>query len=496
MPRFQKLRKPVQAAKTKLRPARRAVTLAGRKLRSGVRNNMQRMGMQRMTSLLALPALLLLIIVAAWLRTPRQQIAQFYPVEQEMANPLMGLALNARSDPGNAPDDIRLVWVKASWRELEPEEGVYTFDAFDEVIHRREWQERGVKLIFRLALDVTDSGLEKDIPNWLYEKTLGGEFYTLGEETCYAPDYSDPFLQERHLALLQAIEEHYGDDIAYVEMGSIGANGAWESHRASGGPALPMVDVTGVYIWQYFTAFPEHNVLAAGPYREAVLLDSGAYLNALGDEEFTWNWINRFRFGGWDDEIGAKLRPQEDFGLIAPAGAWLAEDAMLVEDYDALVRMARESRPTYLCVDAEAQQFEKEELEALDRLKGEIGYRFWVRQAQWPEKVRPDYSLYVDLCIANDGIAPFPQNWPVCLALLNAQGELVYRETIDANPHEWLPNDNNLRVRITMPADIEKGEYVLALAVCDPDTMQPAVHFAMTCKQNALWYELGSVQVY
>lgn len=455
-------------------------------MRTGAQRKIKNMGVGRGRSLLVLPALLLLIILAAYLKIPWQQTARFIPLEAPVSNPLMGVAVHARSDPQTAPQDTRLVWAIASWRELEPQEGEYAFDAFDQAIHLSDWRERDVKLIFRLALELTDSGNARDIPDWLYEKVRGGTAYRLNGQECYAPDYASPVLQEAHLKLLQAIEARYGEDIAYVEMGSLGADGAWKS--GEGAPALPMVDVTGVYIWQYFTAFPQHPVLAAGPYHEANLLNGGAYLDSFGNVDAAWDWVNRFRFGGWDEQIAALLRADAQFGLRSPAGAWLAADADAGPEE--MERMARESRAVYLCVDG------AEDVQKGSAAADEIGYRFWIRQAQWPERVRRDYSLYVDISVENDGAAPMPVSWPVCLALLDEQGEVVHAEAADADPHAWLPGETQLRVRLTVPYDLAKGEYTLAIAICEPETLEPAVRFAMECGLSGLWHELGSVEVY
>lgn len=463
----------------------------------GARTKMTRMGVGQMRSLLIVPVLLVCIIVAAYLRTPPQAVAQFRPNQQALSNPLTGYAASARDDIASAPEATTLVWVVASWRELEPEEGEYAFDAFDEAIHLQQWRERGAKLIFRLALDIP-GGQSCDIPDWLYALTRGGENYTYDGETCYSPDYSDPVFQEKHMELLQAIAQRYAQDIAFVEMGSLGQNGAWTSDSANGALGMPLVDVTGVYIWQYFTAFPENEVLAAGPYHEAVLSGGGAYLARLDDEEQSWEWINRFLFGGWDESVGTQLRARKDFGLSASVGAWLQTDLeeAFTDGYALLERRALESRASYICVrfsDAQLSDAARANMEALER---QIGYRLWIRQAQWPEKVHPDYSLYVDICMANDGIAPLAQSMSVQLALLDAQGNIVHREEVEADAAEWLPGDTDMRVRITIPADMPKTEYMLAMAICDPQTQKPAVQLAMDSPQSEGWVLLGSVCVY
>lgn len=489
MARYRKMRIAAGKVRAKLLPARRAVSRAGVRMRAGAQRKMKNMGVGRKSSLLVLPALVMLIVLAGYLNLPRMQTARFLPALGEVSNPRSGIALSAQEDQ-DAQAQTSLVWVMPTWRELEPEQGVYAFEQYDEQIGLDQWRERGAQLVFRLVLDPQDGRV--GLPDWLLEKT-GGKPY--GDEAAqrYAPDYADPALQDAHFLLLQAIEEHYGEDIAYVEMGSLGADGAWKS--AEGAPKLPMTDVTSVYIWQYFTAFPEQCVLSPGPYREAMLPEGGAYLSELGRSEATWDWINLFRFGGWDGQIDARLRPEAEYGLNAPAGAWLADEAgeMLEQDAQQLERMALESRATYIC--AEYTSLSDEARQALGQIAQKIGYRFWVRQAQWPQRVRTDYSLYVDLYVENDGVAPAPCEMPVYLALLDAQGAVVCKEKTEADAKNWRPGSAQERIRITIPYDLPKGEYTLAIGLCGAQG-EPAARFAMDGETAGLWHVLGAVEVY
>lgn len=493
MKRFGKVRLRVRRMQAKVKPARVKIS----SMRRGARRKMTKMGVGQMRSLLILPLLLVLIVLTAWLRTTHMYTVRFRPTEQALANPLTGYAVSARDDIDSAPQETQLAWAVASWRELEPEEGEYAFDEFDEAIHIEQWRARGVKLVFRLALDLGGNSDECDIPDWLRAQTKGAK-YEFNSETRYVPDYSDPVLQDRHFALLQAIGERYGDDIAYVEMGSLGRDGTWMGDEHASVREMPMLDVTSVYIWQYFNAFSQNCVLVAAPYREAMLGGGGAYLTDLADENAAWEQLDRFRFGGWDEITGAKLLAQTDLGLNAPVGGWIKgrEQEFFAQDGTKLRRIASESRASYICLNCGGLPQDVRSQENMQLLLREMGYRLWIRQAQWQEKVRPDYSLYVDIAIANDGCAPMQQSWPVCLALIDGAGNVVHSEQTDADVQDWLPGDSSERVRITIPADMEKGEYTLAFAVCDPDTLQPVVRLAMEGGESGLWYELGPVRVY
>lgn len=452
---------------------------------------MKNFGVLRYRYLLLVPALLVLIATAAWFRVPKSIAYWYQPVGGKIVSPLAGLAVDARTDPDSLRREYSLAYARVTWRELEPEKGVYAFEEFEQSAHLPKWRERGVRLVLRLSLDEPGVEGHMDIPDWLFEETGDGVFYATDEGSGYSPDYSNLLLQDAHGKLLEAISRRYEDSgvLAYVEMGSLGERGEWSTNRKGGAPALPMMDVASVYIWQYYSAFSNTPVLSRRPYRETILLRGGAYNPSLGDEEETWDWANLFAFGGWDDQLDAELRPQENFGLDSPSGAALDEKYADVPEM-ALLRMATECRATYIYGD-----FEGEASYLADALETGAGYRFWVRQADWPGKVRRDYSLYVDLTVRNDGVAPLPRSWPVELALF-LEGEIAHRERIETDPYSWLPGDTSARVRLTIPSDMESGEYTLAIAILDPDTGEAAVRFAMEGDSFGLWSALGPVSVY
>ena len=493
MPRLKRFRLRLRRPRLALRPARR-------RMRETAIREMEHLGVHRARYLLMLPLLLAFIALAAYWRVPRATVRTFQPVESPVTSPLGGWAADATLDPAEAAGPYSFVWAKATWRELEPAEGEYAFEALEERIHLAEWRARGCRLILRVVLDCPGSGWEMDIPEWLWEKTGDGATYDLPTGRGYAPDYSNLTLQTAHLRLLQAIAQRWAEsgDLAFVEMGSLGRDGLWEQLSGAEGPGLPMADVAAAYIWQYATAFPETVVLAPKPYREAVLLEDGAYNAHLGNAEATWDWVNLFSFGGWDEDIGENLRPAAEFGLSSAAGAWVEEGidlgALLREDADSFRRMALECRPTYICLADDTAFLDESAAEEMENIAREVGSRLWVRQASWPWRVRTDYSLYVDLTVRNDGVAPPAEDWPACLCLMR-EGEVLWQERMDVSVTNWLPGDTALRVRITVPADFAMGQYELAVALCDPRTGEPAVPLAMDCETRGLWHVLGMVTV-
>ena len=89
-----------------------------------------------------------------------------------------------------------------AWRELEPEEGVYAWEAIQQTCHLDALRQQGVHLVLRILCDEPGAEAHLDIPDWLYEKTVNGSWYDLSYGKGYSPDCADPAFFAAHAALL------------------------------------------------------------------------------------------------------------------------------------------------------------------------------------------------------------------------------------------------------------------------------------------------------
>ena len=129
--------------------------------------------------------------------------------------------------------------------------------------------------------------------------------------------------------------------------------------------------------------------MAVRPYREAMLAGAGLFIPDIGNEDTAWELLGLYMYGGWDDATAAYLRPYADFGLSCPVGAWL--DSGDAVNRNSLRNLLRQSRLAYLCVDG-YEQMPDSLLEELDRA---VGASLWIREAEWTEFARPDFSVYI-----------------------------------------------------------------------------------------------------
>lgn len=76
----------------------------------------------------------------------RQKTVKEYKESQAaFGNPLMGYARNAWYD--KVSEDISLLYMDITWAELEPEEGVYDWEAIEKKNQLARWKSEGKHLV-------------------------------------------------------------------------------------------------------------------------------------------------------------------------------------------------------------------------------------------------------------------------------------------------------------------------------------------------------------
>ena len=155
-----------------------------------------------------------------------QQTRIYTPDESAFPNAQIGYA--PMTDSAYAQDSL-LRYVELRWREVEPQEGVYAWDALDAQYGFRDLRARGIHLVVRFVCDVPGQESHMDIPDWLYAQTGDGSWYSTDYGKGYSPDYSNAMFRAAHRRVLAALGEHFGTDgfVTYVELGSLGHWGEW-----------------------------------------------------------------------------------------------------------------------------------------------------------------------------------------------------------------------------------------------------------------------------
>ena len=144
----------------------------------------------------AAAACLLLAGCLVW--AGRKRTVTYLPDESAFPNAQIGYAPGVL-DSGTEGATLR--YLGLTWRQLEPEEGAYAWEAIEQTCHLAELRAQGVHLVLRISCDEPGDEAHLDIPDWLYEQTGTGRWYDIAYGKGYAPDYTaDPIcgLEEHH----------------------------------------------------------------------------------------------------------------------------------------------------------------------------------------------------------------------------------------------------------------------------------------------------------
>ena len=130
----------------------------------------------------------------------------YEPLTGAITNPLTGFA--AMADYPSLAETASMVFVKITWAELEPEEGVFDWAGIEERLHLSEWMAKGKHAVLRFVCDDPGDEAHLDIPDWLAEKTgWDGVQYDISYGKGYAPNYNNPVFLEAHEKAAAALGE-------------------------------------------------------------------------------------------------------------------------------------------------------------------------------------------------------------------------------------------------------------------------------------------------
>lgn len=441
---------------------------------------------------------ILIVIVASgvemfWV-SRRKTVKQYEESQAVFGNPLMGYARSAWYD--EVAEDISLLYVDITWAELEPEKGVYDWDAIEEENQIARWKKEGKHLVLRFVCDIPGEESHMDIPEWLYKKSgEAGKWYDGEYGKGFAPDYNNPMIISCHKQAVKALGEHFGRDglISYIELGSLGHWGEWHVNYSEGIRRIPEESVREKYVLPWVEAFPDAMILMRRPFSIAKKYGFGLYNDMTGHPKDTQEWIDWINNGGEYDQTGEKnvVVSMKNFWKTAPSGgeftSSLSMEDMLGTDLTQTVQLIREAHTTFLgpkIPDAKYVEGYKEVLK-------NMGYRLWITQV---EVKCAGQKSRLKLTWQNAGVAPLYQNWPVYLYVKDKTGKEVEKQGVDMKISSVLPDEEVVTENVLPLSDLsgllEKG-YRLAVGIEDPMTGTPCVRFAMDTLykdgKNYLW---------
>jgi hypothetical protein len=428
------------------------------------------------------------------------QIIKINTISGPIVNPLMGWAPWATIKASKQPHT--LVYADLTWRNFEPQEGVYDFDAFEKKQQLVRWRQEGKRVVFRFVVDVPGSESHLDIPDWLFNKINGsGDYYDTNYGRGFSPDYSNPVFIEYHEKALKALGDRYGKDgfFAFIELGSLGHWGEWHTHPDIA--HLPSEEIRDLYVFHYVEAFPGTYLLMRRPFSIAQKLGLGLYNDMTADLNETNRWLDWIKNGGefLPQEVNSLL-PMPDGWQNAPIGGEqthsLSNDQIYGANLEQTLQLLKMSHTTFIGPGSPYKLETTGPLQnGIDKVLETIGYRLYLDHVEMPKRILYGKDMKITFTFSNNGIAPMYYNWPVRVYLLDENGNTITTHPLQMDLRKVLPG-KFYDVPFTIPVGgLKNGIYSIGIAIIDPITDQPGVKFANENTRKDLIQYIGSFEV-
>ncbi len=416
----------------------------------------------------------------------RNESRSFRESEEIFGNPLMGYAPCAWYE--EISEDVNLLYMDITWRELEPEEGVYDWTSIEEENQLNRWRKEGKHMVLRFVCDKPDEEEHMDIPDWLYEKTgHDGTWYDMEYGKGFAPDYENEIFIQYHEKAVAALGEYLGQDgfVSYVELGSLGHWGEWHVNYSAGIQRLPMEAVREQYVTPWLTAFPNASILMRRPFTPVKEYGLGVYNDMTGDVEDTEDWLSWLEEGDDFSQTGEEnvIVPIENFWEIAPVGGEFTSsqsmEELLVENLEQTMDLLERSHVTFLGPKIAEAEF----MEGYEAVLAHMGYRIWISEASLKAGFN---KTSLTLTWENSGVAPMYEDWPVFIYVEDEAGEIIETVPVDIQLTKLLPGEQMQTVAALetkgLLAHGRRGQRI-SIGIIDPMTGVNAVRFSMDGKE-------------
>ena len=375
-------------------------------------------------------------------------------------------------EQGFHPDET-VAYIRILWKHFEPKQGEYDYAFIQDILDKAK--AKGQTVMFRLMPHSTCA--RDDVPDWLRE-LMPCPDRPEGMRVKDSP--KDP----RYLKLFgQAVEklgERFDKDET-LDCVDVSIGGAWGegSQDFSEEDMKALMDI-------YVRVFPNTKLL-------------GQFVNLT-----MLNHIGAQRKIGWRaDAIGSRKHMNEIYPKafpLVPAELWktspvsfesywwISEWVRKGWDIDELIEMTLSWHMStfntkYLPIPYEIK-------DKIDYWLTKMGYRFVIREVEYPESVNAGEKAEITLKIENVGVAPIYNKLPLKLRIKGVKTQ-EYIASVDIT--KWLPGEYTETVYFDIPNDGVSGEYVLQIAIGGED--KPSVAFANEMETDDAWFILGEINI-
>ena len=433
---------------------------------------------------------LIFFIVSVFMKTESHHQSFAYS-DKVVANPLIGYAPSALES--SLSDDISLVYVDVTWKELEPTKGAYAWETIEKENQFERWRQEGKHVVFRFVLDSPSKEAHQDLPEWLTEELSDpGDPYDSSYGKGFSPNYSDEKLIAYYQKAVAAMGERWAKDelISYIQLGAVGHWGEWHINQEAGNiRSLPNQEVLDQYVSPWVEAFSDKDILMRRPFALAKKYQLGIYNDMAGNAKSTKTWLKWIQAGGVFDQTG------ETDAIVAMPDAWQKSpiggeftsansmQTLLERDLDQTVSLIRESHTSFL--GPKIAQDVNDNKKGYQEVLKNMGYRLWISDANLRFETKDKTRL--TMVWKNSGVAPLYRDWQTYVYVKNWAGQVVEKVQVPIKLSDLQP-DGSQEVTVDLTTkgvfDAIKNQYSISLGVVDPLTQKDALHFTVAGQED------------
>jgi hypothetical protein len=371
--------------------------------------------------------------------------------------------------------DSSVVYIRALWKEFEPERGVYNYKFIEDILEKARAHKQ--LLLFRLIAHSTRAS--DDVPEWLKE-IMDCPERPEGKRVKASP--TDPRFLEYFGQAIRKIGERFDDD-PYFDAIDISLPGSWgEGYKLE---LYPDEDIRKL-IDTYTDVFKKTQLIGQLARPEMVKyasknMPAGWRGDGLGHPPHT------------KEIYPPRIAMLEDRWKIAPVSFeaywWLGEWKRQGWEIDEIIEKTLEWHISSF--NAKSIPIPYEWKEKVEYWISKMGYHFMIDYFRFPSAASKGDELIFELGIENCGVAPIYKNLPLRIRLKNDKHSYEFSTDIDIK--KWLPGKHENAININLPQEIEAGKYEIEIGIFD--NVIPPIYFCTDAKRNDEYYAVGCINI-
>ncbi len=366
--------------------------------------------------------------------------------------------------------DSSIVYIRILWKEFEPKKGEYNYAFLEDILKKAKENDQTV--MFRLMQHSTRES--DDVPDWLKEE-IDCPKRPVGMRIKDCPT-DQKFLDYFGLAIRKIGERFDGDPtLGFID---VSLPGAW-------GEGCCIDKFTEEQIKDFVDIYTDSfkNTLVIGQVVPWVVhymneqAPVGWRADCIGKPELTFERVS---------SLESQMSDVWKRGHISfEAYWWLGEWKRQGWDLDKIIDVTLSWHIS--AFNGKSLPIPYEWKDKVDAWVAKMGYHFAIDSVELLNKAKSGEKLVIELGIDNVGVAPIYKKIPLYFKI----GERRLETAVDIR--DWLPGKTVEKIELSVPKDIEAGEYALAIGIGGEG--YPNVAFATDAPERGEEYLLTKITI-